>query len=849
MNLNFDPVATDIHAGILHAKSSANAAMHFYPGMRSIPVMNQASLDMNGVLIPGKKFMSFDIETAGLMRNQIREISYKTGSVGAGGSLIGGSDNQLLFNPIALRRGTIGKAELGGAVRPTTLPEFLGIPGIGSSDDFAKAMMPWLQSVKDSDYIIGHNISGFDIPQVHSQLISTEAYKGKLPGFKELVDEAFTGIDSKVVDTLTLAQRASNLSGITVHEDLLRMGDARAYSISNLLLQTDLAELIGPDEVRNALSKGLHNADVDDLVTRGLLQHLGSLQLKPMTERGMIEKIISSSALTPFTNATSASEISDNALRHLIANVDDGIKIPMGDAYPTENRILADLIQQARSGVEGSTDKAFRMLRSSDQLSGLVFNINPIEQQVFETRNLGLGVPTTLSKSIDPTSYIFRTNLYDDMAYDGMKRRDRSPIRGQRGDIPAQEFEQFQRRMASLNMPFAGLAREERRFATGLSQLTGGIWSPKDGFNLITSDTLVSSFNMFDPSNDALQYVTRSGRTSLPASILSKYGAISEGSLLDLSTVDATAYGGKNSVNLVHRFGSVEEATAFADQLDALAGRSNLEIAEMLGIDSSMVPESAAADVAERFRAGIREGLTANIRTAGHTTGVSIGQIYGDEATGIIDFLKEIHGGDLLRDDSMLPFRLPFMGTKVLDDLTGRGIIQTAGAVLDSGLTPSDSTIIQRSVRHARQVYEGFVDLAVKPENTHAFDAAKMAAGLGPKGAAATKTGFELYQKMRPNIGKVVAGVLVAGFGIHEYRKHKENEPYNEVFAPQPAPSSRKYNVAFLLQQKKDMGIDMSRQGYSPLDTAYVVDNLNSAKIGHTNMSSNKNTALYGGVL
>lgn len=850
MNLNFDTEVRDVRSGVRDSDLARNAASHFGIGVNSIRTVSPDYFNMSPNLRPGASFMSFDIETAGLMKGQIREVGYKTGSILQNGALGQGTSNQLLFSPLAGKRGTVGR-KVGDRYNPMGLSEFLDSSATTPiSDDFARSMVPFLESMKQSDYIVGHNISSFDLPQVFDQLTSTSAYRASgqhiIPGFRDLVDSAFHGIDAKIIDTLTLAQRSPNLSNIAVHRSLLALGDARPYSISNLLLQTDLGEQIGHAKLKELLKSGLHNASIDDIVTGSLLQHMGSLKLKPMTDAGMVNSILSSAAITPITNASVHSDISDRALRHLISNVNNGIYVP------DEAKDFKDLIAKAQAGDREAAREAFKAIRSGT-VNGLSFKINPIQQQVFETRNLGLGVKANSNLNFDPSSYIFRTNLYDQMAYNGIKGRRsyQDVILGQRGDISTDEFSAFQRQMAGMNMPFAGLSLEERRFGTSLAHLTGGINPNVASVSSLLSDTMISNFNMFEPGS--VQYLTKSGRSSLPVSLLNETGDLKIGDLLEMSSVDRTIYGGKSGVNLVYKFDSSEAADTFATKLERLTGAGHNQIAKALGIDPDLFNEGAAevVDPVKAFKDAMLNGLAEKIRSGGATKGVSIGQLYDSQARPVLHMLRQFHGSEELRDTSMLPMKLPFMSTHMIDPETGRGVVQTAGAVLDSGLTPSNLIDIGREASHAERVQNGWIALASDAKYSDELSAARMASGLGVGEEAAQhiKNVFEVIQKVRPQIPKVLGIAALAAFGMHEYNKRKENAPYNELFDRQEANSTRTYNVNYLLQQKMDAGINMSRQKYDPLTTGYVVDNLNSNKIGHTIMSSNKNTSLYGGVL
>ena len=85
------------------------------------------------------------------------------------------------------------------------------------------------------------------------------------------------------------------------------------------------------------------------------------------------------------------------------------------------------------------------------------------------------------------------------------------------------------------------------------------------------------------------------------------------------------------------------------------------------------------------------------------------------------------------------------------------------------------------------------------------------------------------------------AGILAAGAGYYMYRKHKEEEMYDETLEQQP--STYKVSNGEMMQSTGSF----SSYRRDPLGTAGVVGNLDRSKIGHYSMSPKKHSHLFGG--
>lgn len=856
INMNFSEKFRPVIAG-LENPDAAVASSHFGPGIKSIPKLAANGSLPPRSLPPGARFTTFDIETASLMHNQIREISYKSGVVDSvGGINVNNTTNgQILFRPRGFARGSMGMADYTGQVRPYALESFmesrygLGLSKLPTSnlgEDYAKRMVPFLENLRDSDYVIGHNIARFDIPQVFTALSGTEAYKSVdqsvIPGFRDLVDETHRSIQDKIVDTLELARRAPNLGNLGVATELADMKNLSTYSIENLLLETDLADMIGVDELEKVMGgKGLHFGAVDDLVTLNIYKFLPDLQPKRLggtvKKNALRRQILDSAAITPFTDIRSQTAIADPVLRHVIG-VDGGIK--------TKSQQLRDLLTAAQSGDKQAAEEAFNLIRSG-QVDELDFKLNPIEHQVISTRNLGLGLPTDVSRSVDPDSLIFNSNIFDREVYGKYDPR-RNFARGilDQKRISDEEMGVIQGKLAKAGMPWAGLSFEERSLGTVLSHLTSQL-SPSPmarDIGKLTSDTLISRFEQFDPSDVA--YRTRSGRSSLPINLLQEAGLLGgdETKLLTLSSVNPTVDSPVSRMNLVYNF-QKGEAERLANYMTELAANpDDVAVARALGIDTDLYPSHAdeILNPVGRFREAVNErGLVENILEG--TRGVAVGQLQPKEAESVIQAVANFTGLDELTDKSMLKFGLPFARTR-------NGLVETSGVVMTRHLDSAGLADVGRQVAHSTKVLDAFEQLG-DTGNTFKLKAAQAYSSVGgDKATDAIKRGYEAYQSFRPHIPKALGIGLLAGAGMLLLNRREEVQQYAPTMAEMPYESGQsRYRSADMLQMSIDSGVNKGRQRYDPLATAFVTSNLSDSAIGHTAMNWDKNNSLYGGVL
>lgn len=836
LNINYDESFRGTRAGLISA-GNATASSQFGIGVRSIPKISPSIVNMPSRMAQGARYMSFDIETAGLMDNQIREVAFGIGTVGAQGHSLD-EVGQALFRPRLFARGSRGlKDQATGAVRAVGLEQFMeGKYGLTLSTlpteklgiEYARQMMPFLENIKNVDHIVGHNILQFDLPQIFTSLTGTDAYKSAdqsiIPGFRNLVDSAYEAAQSKVIDTVVLARQAPNLAGLQTAAELAKTDSKSIYSIENLLLETDLADRIGHKNLQKAMGgKGLHFAEVDNLVTMGLLEHLNDLQPKKLggtqLANDLRRQIISSAAITPGTGIRSIEEVSDGVLKYLI-RIDNGLSVP--------NRELKALLAKAKTDPAAAAE-AFQKIRSGRYK--VDFNLNSIEHQVLDTRRLG----SPSGRAITPDDLLFGNNQFDQAVYgrSGRGVNYASGVAGQRR-ISDSEMRQIQQQLADRNMPWAGLSFEERSLGTVMSHLTSSAM-PK-GVRDLVSDTLVANFQGFDES--VIQFTTNSGRPTLPANLLQQAGILDDSSVLRMSTVNRTIGKADPSVNLVYQFKDSQSQARLATFIEELADKNPDEIAMALGFnDYEHAIESLGV---KNFVKAVKEDNLANIiRNADPKQGVTIAQLTGQQAKDTISALQAFTGMADLSDEKTVKFGLPFMATS-------NNQVQTTGVIIDRYMNEGEITAISENVAHARNVLGAYEEVGNSASKSALANTAINASGVAEN---RIKTVYEGYQSIRPHLGKGLIGAVVGLGALELYKSHRENKQYQATLAQMPYEPKQSYAMADVLQMQIASGINKSYQRYDPLATAFVTSDLSDSRINHTNMAPNKNNQLYGGVL
>lgn len=560
MNIQFRPYLVEGISGVPDVKHNmhfAGASNYFTFGRRSIHTVDSMISSSYTDSLPdlsGKTVTVFDIETAGIVNKQIREIAWTKYGPSANGVLTGGISRQAVMRPGQFSR---GRMIIDG--NPVTLEQYasrkLGvrIPAkarIDSGVDFIEQVSPFLRSIEESDYIVGHNISKFDIEQVFTSLAGTRRYRDDRE-FASYVDNLYNKVRTSTIDTLELVRSNKELRGLTVARAL--GPDGRAYSIENLLLKTNLASLIGFENLEKAgvLQTGLHSGRVDALITTGILNNIDKLKKSDLLRytrnskhsefvKNLHKMIVSSSAITPWTNITDSSAIDETLKRRFGSDI----------------------------------------------------KLTALEQQILLERNLS-DVPGQIP-SLSLRELSQNTNVFERIRNQGVN--------------------EAQKHLRLIGTPFAGLSMEERALGTRLSKVTSTLIQDERAVAGLATDTLVSRFETIP--FERLQLQARTGRATIPTQILEDLGLLRQGeSILSLSTVEPTEYNGRRAVNLVLELDSQKNVNKLADRIEQIANDRSL-FSSIMGIGDEGVYESFRRDVLETDflenlrRSGLKAGVT-----------------------------------------------------------------------------------------------------------------------------------------------------------------------------------------------------------------------------------------------
>lgn len=820
---------------------------YFSVGRSTIPTTSAVRSGMHsaaGGFTAGASFTVFDIETAGLDFGGIHEVSYRGGIVGEGQTFgLTGSTTTERFRVGAFNRGMrMVKGQ------PLTAEEYMtkkfGVNWskagrLGNGDDFADKMVPFLRRMQESQYILGHNISRFDIQQVFVGLSGTSRYNNDSE-FRKLVDETYSTIDSKIVDTLTMARDAPNLRGIATAAELAQMGSSERYSIANLLLQTDFAEKASP-ELMAMISNGagLHFGDVDAAITAKLAELIPSLQVRNggIGSEAFRSGVARSVAIIPVANIRDISEVSDSLLAQMLKS---------GDGIETNSPVLKAAINRVRmpgKGTNAKIQKAIKMIRSGNH--DVSIKANPLEQEIATTRNLALRSQA----GVDIDSRLLAMGKFDrftgrNTPYGGsIRKRFGSMDRTVGEPINFKTFTEFQERALEKGLPYAGISYEERKVSSALANLTkemAGSPHARAAAKLGT-DSLISHFNNYD--SFYLSAKNKNVRVGIPLAILDAIDPDSARTVT-ISPYKAPAYNAANAVdrygvNLVYNFKDQKHVDRMIGGIDSLTRKTDAQLAEMIGVDLD-TPHGVRA--VEKLRADI-PSVVARLRSQDVlANGVSVAKVDDKSvARRVYELIQEARGG-LKMDEGALGFR-----AQIIDRDASR--TRVGAFVLDRFLDrPSLEQLAERT-EEARVYLDDFVGNQVLGSRRDRLLASAIL------NHTATDEGAERALKVSKAIDNAMStvkkGAAVAGLaavGYYMFKKYQEDKMLDEPMQQMPYEVGTNYSLNSQIMLRMAAG-ENGANYMDPLATAPLVGNLYDNRIGHGDMSWDRNSSLYGGVI
>lgn len=424
-----------------------------------LPGRNMYSLDhlkvlqqqaLSGLDVKGTQ-MVFDVETAGLTnRSGLRQVSARM--VDASGNIVGEGINFHLDNKMM----NLGLSEF-------MEHKFSGVTPLNDTQA-EQELKRFFKLASQQDFLTGQNVS-FDINQLVAAAKRTSTY-GTDAEFQEYVD-AFIGKakGGKVIDTQAHARIM--LGRIGLAPELRRAKKFTEFSLENIILQTSLVSDIvaegghknfgSLEEAEAFLSKGLHDSDVDVVMTNHLRRMLGRAYNKERALRLKPDRVIKGN--TFLTNTDLRAKISGEASIVPTAkySVDEFEKIlrAAGDDIPPE--VLARM--HAVAGQSG--------------------RISALEASMIRNQNLAMEIGET--NAIDYGRNRNMLGFGDDVR--SLADLAAIPTSG--------EWREAQQQAAKAGLPFAGLSFQERAMTEALTRATGGR-DLTSRFNLATKARIIS---------------------------------------------------------------------------------------------------------------------------------------------------------------------------------------------------------------------------------------------------------------------------------------------------------------------------------------------------------------------
>lgn len=853
----------------------------------------------------GKRVTVLDTETAGLTtKSGIREIATQTVSVGDDGaySILGDKALDIHLPVARMEHGALFVPEeflsrdmIGGTKRvdgmmmrmDKAMESMFGVKlsatANASGEEFVEALRPFLEQMKETDVLVGHNI-GFDIEQILKGLKSTGIYQQNIGGFQSEMDaieeRIFDPKRMQIKDTLAMAR--DRLPGMETAEELKWLGENSKHSLQNLLLETNLTDLLAKDgvDLRGELvgtGKTMHSADIDTKVEAHLLKYLESGDIQAV-KRGttpaigalrygdeLRRSILTAYAPTPMSNIDDIRNISREVFSEIWeeqkslmargASPEEYTLRVLENHVTTRGKVVSDSLADADwmglSGGEALTaDEAYNSLRAGKNLktgkkiSHYKVKVNPLEQEIFGSRRALVAADVA-----DDNTMAFGLGKW--RRWSGVTRTDEGFLnrastlflKGSRRD----GYEAFQNRMAREGMPFAGISETERRVTSEISH-AGSMDSTMYRKQLnavdrnmaaIGDDIGVSRFGAIQKpyarvSDGVVQSISlnheiirAAENADIGLTTNLGYDSARSTEMLGLSVFKTDA--GDKRANLMFRFGGGtkaergSQAKIFADWFGGLG------IDEQIGDTGKTLADYGFSSETQRT-------IAAGIQDVGSDSGVAVGHLDGKAGEVVHDMIADLNQ-DLFTDAAQIELRAGSMGAGPEDKF-----LQAGAWIMDRVKTPEISKAYDESMKVAEHRLGGLEKIAGTPR---LFTAAKTAYATGR--GDAVKSVMNAWERITPHVPKI-AGIAALGTAAY-YMFHKKQE--NDFYDDARVQMAYDENGADYSQYRRDLGLAPApaQRTMDPFATAGLVGTLDRNKINHALMGTDKNSHLYGGMI
>lgn len=805
----------------------------------------------------GRNVVVFDTETAGILEESgVRQVSASKMRFDPSSGTFSAPE-KIYDKHFRTSRMSMGMVAHEGKAETNMLAHFerMGIKYENAvafeGSDFVSGLRPFLDELKGADHIVGHNVQ-FDINQIFIGLQNTGAYQQDTDGFKSYLDDVMgaTLVDGKVKDTLEMSR--AYLPHLSPAQEFLDQGKASTHSIENLLMQTNLADLIRKDvgddgfkQVFGMTSGGtLHASDIDTSVTGYLLKFIGSGELKdtPLDSADPLfgnlkRSVLASWAPTPISNIGNIGAIDKRMFKALVeeANVDPD------NSYLTAARrtVGADKVDQMIAAGDDSLYDAMAKAHDIYKIP-ITMNVNPLEQEMFLTRRTFDDIAPQVTTA-DLTKGIgnWREWAGQGKPHQGMLNKFSTLFK--KGVRPSDEsFVALQDKLASHGVPFSGLSMPERWFTGAMSMaptndphgaLYGSLSGAEQTAARVGEDLGVSRF-----SKSKAAYVTESRRNiALPIEILqeAESAGILNRTMLsggdDVAMMGYSAFkteaGGKKVALNYMLSGTEDEKVLQASKLSTWIGEKMDDVNATIGdrdfksffMDNNVNIDEVTEALTRSPKAGIQVGIMEG------KAGATAYDMVESFQQGILADRSKINmrAGLLIKDDHAFDDDVIRTGAWTLDrfgDKTWKDVYKRDLGVLASRATQLEETIAGNS----------------------RLGNAMLHISSGRSRSAVTNA-LEQYTNVRGVAPKIAAGLAIAGLGVMAYKRHKANEAYSETMETQSTQSGTRPGYI------TDDMLNYGQNTQDPLATAGAVRKLRESRIGHTQMGPNKYAGLYGG--
>jgi len=740
----------------------------------------------------------------------------------------------------------------------------IGRPG----EHFAERLMPHLQEMLNTDYIVGHNVA-FDLGQVFTNLKKTAEYHQNTAiggvGVKDIVDKLTSRIQhgDNVIDTLHLARQLPELANMQLAKGLEETGKASIYSLQNIMLKTNLAQLMirdmGDDATEFFTGGVQHTADYDTRLTAYLLKymsgpnpelrHFGKADLvrgAAGEARSLLEQIrlntLRSGAITPTTAIRNVGDMDPRLFERLLKN-DARFEIRKVTKRGGIRALTADEI------AERTSDDWYKTLLDEKQPYVLNSRFSFMEQEMWGARHYDKVVVRGVSTPEDIIGGLgeWRALSGLDTPYEGLLNLDSTLSKlGRRPG--GGEFRSMRRAMGEAGNQFANLSIPERMLTNALT-MAGQVVETADEKGALSIGSILEreglgykravnvaedlGISHFIAQSKIYGTEVEGGSVSLPLDILK--AAESEGILgsnfaddaakplqmLGLSPFENAREG--KVVNLMYQF-QEDEAAQLAGWI-----RDSFEKGELAGKPLKDWEISSLGEL---------EKLARNIETGGAEYGVNVGYLNKQGGALVHGAWESLFGS--VRDRGAAPMRVAYAGE------VGEAI-RVGPAILNRGMSESDIGSLRRGVYTAVNQFQsvaehledndvyGQVKKQLSGKISRGGDLAEEAANVFPQNFynAAKAAGRKIGPK------KLALGAGLALGSYYLLKKRQDRAPAMESFQQMPIEGRSHREPMYYPETYRRMT--------DPLATAGVTGYYDNNKSNHTLMGTNKYAALFNG--